>query len=285
MSEMTAFGLRWQTDLLDIDGYLSRLGLEPRTPSRAALTELLLAHRMTFTFDNIDVLLEQHPGVSMSAIQHKFVDRGRGGYCFEHAICFSAALNRLGYAATVQLGRVGDRQRSARTHLVVLVTLDGQTLLTDPGFGFTFPEPMLLLDRAEVEQSGERYRLNHRMDGPCPAWALSRLRADGWQVQHTTDMLPVRPVDVEMGHLFTSARAQAPFRRRLIIGLLHSDGSHTTVAHDGITVRRPGRPTTKQQFRLNDLARLLDELRVPLTTDERVRLTDRVAGLLGQQLG
>jgi len=49
----------------------------------------------TFTFDNIDVLLGQHAGVSLNAIQDKFVGRGRGGYCFEHSTIFAAALERL----------------------------------------------------------------------------------------------------------------------------------------------------------------------------------------------
>lgn len=53
------------------------------------------AHVRAFTFDNIDLLLGTHPGVDLDAVQQKFVTRGRGGYCFEHAVLFSAAL-RLG---------------------------------------------------------------------------------------------------------------------------------------------------------------------------------------------
>ena len=70
----------------------------------------------TFTFDNIDVLLEQHPGVGLDAVQAKFVGRGRGGYCFEHATLFAAALERLGYPVERRLGRVGDPSEKARTH-------------------------------------------------------------------------------------------------------------------------------------------------------------------------
>ena len=70
----------------------------------------------TFTFDNIDVLLEQHPGVGLDAVQAKFVGRGRGGYCFEHGTLFAAALERLGYIVERRLGRVGDpTRRPART--------------------------------------------------------------------------------------------------------------------------------------------------------------------------
>src|SRR5687768_3229258 len=128
-------GHPWQIERLDLDAYLARIDLGAQPPSRSALDRLLEAHVRTFTFDNIDVLLEQHPGVGLDAVQNKFVGRGRGGYCFEHATLFAAALERLGYAVERRLGRVGDPNEKARTHNVVVVTLDNQRLLCDPGFG------------------------------------------------------------------------------------------------------------------------------------------------------
>ena len=65
----------------------------------------------TFTFDNIDVLLGTHPGVTLDAVQAKFVTRGRGGYCFEHGTLFAAVLERLGYrrATPARTRRSADR--------------------------------------------------------------------------------------------------------------------------------------------------------------------------------
>ena len=125
----------WRVDTLDLDGYLARLDIDAasvRTPSRAALADLHEAHVRAFTFDNIDVLLGQHPGVSLDAVQEKFVGRGRGGYCFEHSTIFAAALERLGYQVRRHLGRVGDPatgSQQGRTHMVVEVVLDGERLL------------------------------------------------------------------------------------------------------------------------------------------------------------
>ena len=81
------------------------------------------------------MLLEQHPGVSLGAVVEKFVGRGRGGYCFEHATLFHAVLLALGYDATRRLARVGDPDAAPRTHLGVVVTLDGRRVLADPGIG------------------------------------------------------------------------------------------------------------------------------------------------------
>src|SRR6478752_6732226 len=146
----------WQTDQLDLGAYLARVGVPASPPSRAALDALHEAHVRAFTFDNIDVLLDQHPGVALGAVQAKFVGRGRGGYCFEHGVLFAAALERLGYDVERRLGRVGGQ---ARTHCVVVVTVEGEPLLADPGFGMSVLRPIPLADGAEEDHGGWRYRL------------------------------------------------------------------------------------------------------------------------------
>ena len=69
----------WLVGTLDLDAYLAMVGVPAAPPSRAALDALHEAHVRAFTFDNIDVLLDQHPGVRLDAVQAKFVGRGRGG--------------------------------------------------------------------------------------------------------------------------------------------------------------------------------------------------------------
>ena len=65
----------WEIDRLDLAGYLGRLGIAAREPSREALNELHEAQVRSVTFDNIDVPLGQHPGVGLAAVQEKFVGR------------------------------------------------------------------------------------------------------------------------------------------------------------------------------------------------------------------
>ena len=166
----------WQVDSLDLEGYLADWASRRARPAREALAELHEAHVRTFTFDNIDVLLGRHPGVSLDAVQEKFVGRGRGGYCFEHSTMFAAALERLGYRVRRHLGRVGDPATGAqqgRTHMVVEVVLDGQRLLCDPGFGMSLLRPIPMEDDAQDEHPpGWRYRVRRTTAG---GWALDRL--------------------------------------------------------------------------------------------------------------
>src|SRR5262245_13631913 len=119
----------WQIEDLDLAAYLERVGVGRREPSLEALAELHAAHVRTFPFENLDVLLRQHPGVALKEVQAKFVDRGRGGYCFEHGTLFSAVLEHLGYDIERHLGRVGDPALTPRSHFTIVVTLDGRRYL------------------------------------------------------------------------------------------------------------------------------------------------------------
>ncbi len=272
----------WQIDALDLDGYLTRVDVAAGEPSREALDELHEAHVRTFTFDNIDVLLGTHPGVTLDAVQAKFVTRGRGGYCFEHGTLFAAVLERLGYDVVRRLGRVGPPTASPRTHCVVEVSLDGERLLADPGFGMSVMRPIPLQDGAEDDHRGWPHQVRRADPAVAgPGWELYRLRQSGWELMHTTDELPVQPVDVTMGHHFTSTYPKTHFKHGLML-TRHSadqaDGRHTAVSADTVTIRRPGEPTEHRDLREGELEQLLRELGVPLTPDEQTQLLEVVAG-------
>jgi N-hydroxyarylamine O-acetyltransferase len=273
----------WQTELLDLYAYLSRVGAPAGAPSRPALAALHEAHVRTFTFDNLDVLLDQHPGVQLDAVQEKFVGRGRGGYCFQHNVLFAAVLERLGYHVERRLGRVGDPS-APRTHCVVVVTVDGEQVLADPGFGMSLLRPIPLTDGAEDAHGGWRYRLRLVPLGAGRGWALERWREEHWEPMHTHDELPVQPLDYVMGHHFTSTYPTTHFRKMLML-TRHLPDRHVAVTHEAVTVRRPGRTTEHRELRDGELNDLLDELGVSLTADERARLNAKVRELRSSLVG
>ena len=267
---------------VDLAAYLARVGVQVQTPDLAALQALHEAHVRTFTFDNIDVLLEQHPGVELPAVQAKFVGRGRGGYCFEHATLFSAVLAALGYDVERRLARVGDVTASARTHCVVVARIDGRTWFSDPGFGLSLMHPILLEDGAQDDHGGWTYRMQRTDAGSGGVtWELQRLRDGAWELMHTTDELPVHQVDLRAGHHFTSTYPTSHFRHGLML-TRHLPDRHVAVTHEAVTVRRPGEPTEHHELADGELRTLLDDLRLGLTTDETERLLAVVARLEGQ---
>ena len=264
--------LRLPSTVVDVDGYLTRVGVRVEKPDLATLQALHEAHVRTFTFDNIDVLLEQHPGVELPDVQAKFVGRGRGGYCFEHATLFGAVLTALGYEVERRLARVGDVTASARTHCVLAIQVDGTSWLADPGFGLSLMHPIRFVDGALDDHGGWAYRLQrHENPAGGPTWELQRQRDGAWELMHTTDDLPVQQVDVRAGHHFTSTYPTSHFRHGLML-TRHLPDRHVTVTHEAVTVRRPGEPTEHRQLGAGELRTLLGELRVGLTEDETERL-------------
>ena len=274
----------WTVDRLDLDAYLGRIGVTARAPSRAALDELHEAHVRTFTFDYIDVALDQHAGVALEAVEAKFVGRGRGGYCFEHGTLFAAALTRLGYDVDRRLGRVAPSDERARTHCVVAITLDGTVFLADPGFGMSLLRPIELADGAIDDYGDWRFRVGEHRLGDVRAWELSRWRDDHWEAMHIHDELPVQPADLLAGHHFTSTYPTSHFRHGLAV-TRHIDGGHVSVTHHTLTVRRPGQPTEHREIDRDEVLDQILALGVALTDDERRRLLVRVEELRAESLG
>ena len=94
------------------------------------------------------MLLDQHPGVGLEQVQGKFVGRGRGGYCFEHGTLFAAVSSGWGTTSPGASAGSARRRPPPRTHCVVVVDLDGERLLADPGFGMSLLRPLPLVDGA-----------------------------------------------------------------------------------------------------------------------------------------
>jgi N-hydroxyarylamine O-acetyltransferase len=133
--------------------------------------------------------------------------------------------------------------------------------------------PIAMTDRAEDDYlPGWRHRLR-RTD--ADTWALYRLREGGWEVAHTTDELEVKPVDVVMGHHFTSTYPGSHFTTGLMVAK-HLPGRHVSITHESLTTRTPGEATQHRALQDGELESLLRTLQVGLRPDEEARLLERV---------
>ena len=160
--------------------------------------------------------------------------------------------------------------------MVVEVVLEGQRFMCDPGFGMSLLRPIPMTDGAEDDYPpGWRYRVRRTDAGD---WALHRLREHGWEVAHTTDELEVKPVDIVIGHHYTSTFPGSHFTTGLML-TKHLPGRHITVTHESLTVRTPGEATEHRPLHEGEIEDWLATLRVPLAHDEETRLLGRLRTL------
>jgi N-hydroxyarylamine O-acetyltransferase len=224
-----------------LDDYLRHLG--QATPSEASadtLRRLHLAHRETFLFENLEIQTGGRISLALPDLERKFIDEGRGGYCFEHNTLFAAALAEAGFSTTTLLGRVrrGPPEQWARTHMVLRVPVGGETWLADVGFGsIGLIEPIPLRDGSIAEQCGFTYRLRRAAD----LWILSVGDADGVE----TDLYEFSddaqtPMDVEVANHFTSTHPDSIFRKTLTIQRTARD-RRTILRGEVVTRMREGR--------------------------------------------
>lgn len=205
--------------MLDLGTYLKRLGFQSAPPpTLEILRELQLRHTTEFPFETLSTMLHAPVHVDPPRVQDKLLRQGRGGYCFELNQLFLLLLQALGFEARGLTGRVvmggPEDAQTARTHMLVLVTLDGVRYIADVGFGGMVPTGPLMLD-SEAEQTTphEPYRLT-LIDG---TYTLRALVTGSWRAMYLFDLQAVAEIDYTVVSWYVSTHPDSPFFGQLIV--------------------------------------------------------------------
>jgi N-hydroxyarylamine O-acetyltransferase len=212
---VTATGVttEWEVERLDLDAYLARIGLEGRPPpSPKGLRWLQRAHILAIPFENVDVLLGRPIRLDLDSVQDKLVTRRRGGYCYEHNLLYSAALERLGLGVVRLSARVrmGADHVRPHSHMVMRVEAGGIDWLADAGFGGEGPiDPIPFADGAVTHNEGS---WNHGLARESEStWVLRSLRPDGWFDLYAFTLEPQHHVDYVVYNHYISTHPRSPF--------------------------------------------------------------------------
>ncbi len=198
------------TSELNLDAYLSRIGYTgARAPSLECLRALHLAHGSTIPFENLDIQMGLPIKLDLASLHEKLVRRRRGGYCFEQNTLFMAALRAFEFEPKPCEARVryGMPAVLPRTHMLLLVDVDGVEYLCDVGFGGEGLLHPLPTDGEAHEQFSNTYRVV--AEGALRV--LQSLHADGWFDLYAFIPEERNAVDFEMGNWYTSAYPQSRF--------------------------------------------------------------------------
>jgi len=208
-----------QPEVIDLEAYLRRIGYSGSLqPVPAVLEAIHLAHATHIPFENLDILLGRPIALDLVSLQAKLVTAGRGGYCFEQNLLFSAALQRLGFKVTHLAARVvyPSGRKLPRTHILLRVDVAGATWLADVGFGLEgLLLPVPLVSGREARQFGWTYRAVEANR----EWTLQSLRNGAWTDLYAFSLEPQLAVDFEPANHYTATHPDSRFVRTLTVQL------------------------------------------------------------------
>jgi N-hydroxyarylamine O-acetyltransferase len=278
----------WHGDELDLDAYLKRIDFDgERLPTVQTLVALHRAHTTSIPFENLELMLGRPIVLDLNTLQDKLIRHNRGGYCYEHAAVFAAALERLGFRFTALAGRVtlGAETRRPRTHALIVVEFDdNQRWLCDVGFGRGPLEPIELIADNEVDQEGWQLRLSRAPLGTDTEvlhpdeWTLwQRSSVDGeiaWLDRHAFTLDPQYPIDYTVGNHHVSTSPGSPFTARPFVQRFAAEVQHVL---DGTawTTTNPDGSSFTRDVEIGDVPVLLaDTFGIELSSDDRAVLVD-----------
>ena len=236
----------WTIDRLDLDAYLRRIGYDGDTaPTGATLTALHRAHLDAIAFENLDIVLGRGIAVDLPSVQAKLVERGRGGYCYEHGVLFAAALERIGFSVERLLARVGNGERPrARTHMTLRVSANGQRWLADVGFGSGLLEPLPFDGGGAQRQGGWTFALAQIAPS---AWELRERLGEEWLTAYQFDDQRQHAADIVMANHFTATHPRSPFVGKPVL-VRKDERVLRRLAGRRFTVTRPDGTTEEREI-------------------------------------
>ena len=255
----------------DLDGYAKRIGFGGHAaPERgrpassrdsSMLRELTLLHVCAIPFENLNPLFRRPVPLDLASIQQKLVRGGRGGWCYEHNLLFGTALTAFGFTVTGLSARVAWNSPPgavrARSHMVLLVTLDEAPFIVDVGFGGPTPTAPLRVETG-VEQATPHGP--HRLTSTDWGLLLESKFEDEWKALYTVDLQPQVLADYEMPNWYLCHHPESHFLAGLVAARAEVDRRYalrnadlTTYFPDGVTERRTLSGAAEMRRALHDV--------------------------------
>lgn len=202
-------------DPFDLSAYRARVG-QPLVSGAdvASLARLHRAHLAAIPFENLDIQMGRPVTLDAVSLQEALVLRRRGGYCFQQNALFRLALSALGFTVQAREARVrfaATLPVPPRTHMVLVVPIDGVDWLVDVGFGANGIVEPLPLDGAETTQDGWTFRVER--EGRLQV--LQRRDGDRWLDLYAFTDDDAATIDYVIGNWYTSTHPDSKFVRTL----------------------------------------------------------------------
>ena len=253
--------------VLDLDAYFARVGYTgSRDPTLETLRVLHAKHAAAIPFENLNPLAGWPVRLDLESLENKLVRGGRGGYCFEQNLLFSSVLRTLGYGVTDLAARVLWRSRNdddlrPRTHMLLLVDVQGVKHLTDIKFGEqSLTGPLRFVTDVEQTTPHEPFRLLH-VEGAGPEeYKLQSLVGRVWKTLYRFDLQPQLEGDYELPNHYLCTRDQSHFRTTLAAARALPDRRYG-LANNFLSTHRRDAPSERRALKsIPEVRQVLTEI-------------------------
>jgi N-hydroxyarylamine O-acetyltransferase len=213
---------------VDLRRYFERIGHQGRAgPDLDTLRAIHARHPAAIPFENLAAFTGEPVPLDLASIQRKLLTPGRGGWCFEHNLLLAGALDALGFEVTRLAARVRwnvpAEVVTARSHMLLLVTISGQRYIADVGFGgLTLTAPLRLEPGIEQPTPHEPHRLT--LEGS--RYTLQAKVAGEWQALYVFDLAPQETADYEVSNWYLCNNPASQFVKGLVCARAGTDRRH-----------------------------------------------------------
>ena len=246
-------------DRFDLSAYLARTGQPLVSGADAStLARLHRAHLAAIPFENLDIQMGRPIQLDAVSLQQALVSRQRGGYCFQQNELFRLASSALGFTVHAREARVrfaATLPVPPRTHMVLVVSIDGVDWLVDVGFGANGIVEPLRLDATSATQDGWTFRVSR--EGRLHV--LQRREHDQWLDLYAFTDDDAATIDYVIGNWFTSTHPDSKFVRTLTAQRMIGDMRHQ-LRNLSYSVARQGGEWQTREITREELIPLLREV-------------------------
>ena len=208
----------------NLTAYCQRIGYTGELRPNLATVQALMHHQLrSVPFENLDVLAGKPISLNPDDIVAKIVGKQRGGYCYEVNGLFAMALQALQIPYQFVAARpMFYPMKRPRTHMALLVTLEGTEWLCDLGFGSYGIRAPLRLDvlEAPIPQGCDTFMLS----GEGGDIVLKAQVDDAWVKQYGFNRCPVEWIDFAPANWLNSTHPDAVFTQKPLVVCFTANG-------------------------------------------------------------
>ena len=229
-------------------------------------------HAEAIPFENLAAFLGEPVRLDHAAIHEKLVERRRGGWCFEQNLLFARVLESVGFPVRRLAARVRWNVPpgvvTARSHMLLLVAVEGRQWIADVGFGGqSLTAPLLLVPHVAQPTPHETCRLVPEGEG----LVLETEVGGEWQALYAFDLHQQHLADYEVSNWYLANHPQSPFVTGIVAARAAADRRHA-LRNARYAIHHRDGPTERRLIASVDELRsvLEDDLCIPLPDSPRL---------------